>query len=247
MPKHLPVSPKPARDRSVFINCPFDAEYKPLLRAACFTILTCGYVPRCALDYNDSGEIRLTEIIKMIARSDLSIRDISRVEVDKGSGLPRFNMPLELGADLGLRLQGPARQRQRKTLILDTVMHRYDKVLSDISGMDIEAHGNNVTQIARRVRDWLNANRMPGSVILPGAAAIDGDHQAYLRIAPDIVKSLRLNPHDDLPHGDYLDVVKIALPRIEAARAATEGSKSVRLATPNPSRRSHALNRPPTS
>ena len=86
-----------------------------------------------------------------------------------------------------------------------------------------------------------------GGAVGEQVTVIDGDRQAYLRIAPDIVKSLRLDPHDDLPHGDYLDVVKIALPRIEAARAATEGSKSVRLATPNPSRRSHALNRPPTS
>jgi hypothetical protein len=86
------------------------------MRAACFAILACGYAPRCALDYNDSGVVRFTEIVKMIAECDLSIHDISRVELDKHSHLPRFNMPLELGADLGLRLEGPARQRRRKTL-----------------------------------------------------------------------------------------------------------------------------------
>ena len=128
-------------------------------------------------------------------------------------------MPLELGADLGLRLEGPARQRRRKTLILDAEAHRYDKTLSDISGMDIEAHGNDAEQIIRRVRDWLNANREIDSQILPGASAICDDYEAYLEIAPDIVAGLRLDPHDDLPHGDYLHVVQIALPRIEAARA----------------------------
>jgi hypothetical protein len=46
----------------------------------------------------------------MIAECDFSIHDISRVELDDHSRLPRFNMPLELGADLGLRLQGPALQ-----------------------------------------------------------------------------------------------------------------------------------------
>ena len=215
-----PARPKPTRARSVFINCPFDPAYKPLMRAACFAILACGYAPRCALDYSDSGAVRFAEIVKMIAECDFSIHDISRVELAAASQLPRFNMPLELGADLGLRLQGPVRQRRRKNLILDTEAHRYDKTLSDISGMDIEAHGDDPRQIIRHVRDWLNANREPGVALLPGANAINDDYDTYLKIAPDIVAGLRLDPHDELPHGDYLYVVETALPMIEAARAA---------------------------
>jgi len=220
MPAPSPARTRPARARSVFINCPFDAEYKPLFRAACFTILACGYTPRCALDYSDSGVVRFAEIVKMITECGLSVHDISRVQLDRDSRLPRFNMPLELGADLGLRLRGPARQRDRRILILDTESHRYDKTLSDISGMDIEAHGDETRKIIKRIRDWLNANRLPDSPLLPGAAAIAADHDAYLRIAPDIIAGLRLDPHDGLPHGDYLHVVKLALPLIEAARRA---------------------------
>jgi hypothetical protein len=212
-----PAATKPARGRSVFINCPFDPQYQPLLHAACFAILACGYAPRCALDYSDSGAVRFTEIVKMITECDLSIHDISRVELDEDSRLPRFNMPLELGADLGLKIAGPARQRKRKILILDAEPHRYDKTLSDISGMDPEAHGNDVGRVIKHVRDWLNANRPAGSAILPGAAAITEDHAAYLRIAPAIIRELRLDR--DLPHTDYLHVVETALPLIEAARA----------------------------
>jgi hypothetical protein len=220
MPMPSQAGSKPARARSVFINCPFDPEYKPLFRAACFAILACGYAPRCALDYSDSGAVRFAEIVKMITECDLSIHDISRVELDKDSQLPRFNMPLELGADLGLRLEGPAKQRARKILILDAESHRYDRTLSDISGMDIEAHGNNVDRVIKHVRDWLSANRGTGQPILPGAAAITADYEAYLKIAPDIIAELRLDPHDDMPHGDYLHVVEYALPLIEAARNA---------------------------
>ena len=211
---------KPAWSRSVFINCPFDPEYKPLFRAACFAILACGYAPRCALDYSDSGAMRFTEIVKMITECGLSIHDISRVELDKDSQLPRFNMPLELGADLGLRLEGPAKQRSRRILILDAEAHRYDKTLSDISGMDIETHGNIVDRVIKHVRDWLSANRGADQQILPGAVAITDDYRAYLKIAPDIIAGLRLDPHDDLTHGDYLHVVEFALPLIEAARKA---------------------------
>ena len=148
--------------RSVFINCPFDDAFKPLLRAICFTVITCGYAPKCGLDVINSGEVRLVRIVKMIAACGFSIHDISRVELDARSGLPRFNMPLELGADLGMRLEGKARHRHRKTLVLDAEPDRYDTTLSDISGLDIQAHANDVRQIIRHVRDWLNANRPDG-------------------------------------------------------------------------------------
>lgn len=216
-PRSSPIAARPSRSNSVFINCPFDDVFQPLLRAACFTIIACGYTPRCALDFGDSGAVRLQEIVRLITQCGRSIHDISRVELDRDSQLPRFNMPLELGADLGLRLAGPARQRDRRILILDTEKHRYDKTLSDISGMDIEAHGDSVDMMIKRVRDWLNANR-GDRPILPGATAIAEDHATYLTLAPDIIAALRLDPHDTLPHPDYLHVVEQALPIIERAR-----------------------------
>ncbi|HEY4942248.1 MAG TPA: hypothetical protein VII56_12545 [Rhizomicrobium sp.] len=188
------------------------------MRAICFTALACGYKPRCALDFSDSGSIRFQKIVSLITQCGLSIHDISRVELDAESRLPRFNMPLELGADLGLRLAGPVEQRRRKTLILDAEKHRYGAMLSDISGMDIEAHANDAKSVMAHVRNWLNANRRSGPV-LPGAAAIALDHVAYLKIAPDIIKAFRLDPHGRLTHGDYLNVVEEALPMIERARA----------------------------
>jgi hypothetical protein len=41
----------------------------------------------------------------------------------------------------------------------------------------------------------------PGQAILPGAAAITADYEAYLKVAPDIIAELRLDPHDDMPTG----------------------------------------------
>lgn len=180
--------------------------------------MSCGYQPRCALDFSDSGIVRITEIVTMIAACDRSIHDISRVELDQQSGLPRFNMPLELGADLGLRIAGPKVQRRRKTLVLDAEPHRYDKTLSDISGMDIEAHARDKREVIRLVRDWLNTNREAQTAPLPGAAAINDDHDSYQRISANIIATLRFDPHDTLPHGDYLYVVGKALPMIESAR-----------------------------
>jgi hypothetical protein len=180
--------------------------------------MACGYVPRCALDISDGGAARLEAIVKMIARSRLSIHDISRVQLDSATGMPRFNMPLELGADLGLRLQGGPEQRRRRTLVLDSVAHQYDVSLSDLSGMDVEVHGNDARQVVRHVRDWLNAHHRSKMQSLPGAQAINDDYDIYHHFAPHIIADLRLDPHDELPHADFLKVVRTALPRIAEIR-----------------------------
>jgi hypothetical protein len=133
-------------------------------------------------------------------------------------------MPLELGADLALKLAGSVSQQSRKLLILDAEMHRYDKTLSDISGMDIGTHGNQTAEVIRNVRHWLNANRGKQSP-LPGGTAIHDDYRAYLALAPDIAAGLRLDAPDRLSHTDYLHVVERALPRIEKARLSAKGSK----------------------
>ena len=156
---------------------------------------------RPRLDTADSGAVRITEIIELISSCAFSLHDISRVQPERSSGLPRFNMPFELGADLGLRLKGPAAQRSRKTLILDAEPHRYDRTLSDISGMDAEAHGNDPLLLIKQARDWLNTHQKVVDP-LPGAQALQADYAAVQRIAPDIIEGLRLDPHDDLPHTD---------------------------------------------
>ena len=183
----------------------------------CFGVAACGYKPRCALDESDSAAIRFNRILDLITEADFSIHDLSRVELDSSSGLPRFNMPLELGADLALRLRGPARHRRRRVMVLDAALHRYDQTLSDISGMDIEAHGNQPDRVIACVRDWLNSHR--GSAPpLPGSEAIIADYVAFQDLASDIIAKLRLDRFDRLPHADFLYVVDEALLLLERTR-----------------------------
>ena len=87
--------------RQVFINCPFDAEYLPLFRIIVFVVNACGYHVRCALESQDAGEVRMVKILRLIRECQFGIHDISRTELDPANGLPRFNMPLELGLFLG--------------------------------------------------------------------------------------------------------------------------------------------------
>jgi hypothetical protein len=46
----------------VFINCPFDPEYQPLLEAVVFCVTACGFLPRCTLEETDAGEVRIDTI-----------------------------------------------------------------------------------------------------------------------------------------------------------------------------------------
>lgn len=93
-------------DRDVLINGPFSPDYHPHFQALVFAVIRSGFTPRCARERDDAGEVRSDKICRIIAKSRYGIHDISETEPDPGSGLPRFNMPLELGLYLGARRWG---------------------------------------------------------------------------------------------------------------------------------------------
>jgi hypothetical protein len=157
--------------RNVFINCPFDADYLPLARILVFSVLRCGFQPRMATERSDSGEVRVEKIRGLIRSSRFSIHDLSRMEPLRPEDLPRFNMPFELGLDLGCRYYGTARLRSKQCLILEKERYRYQKVLSDISGNDIRAHHNEPEQLVQELRDWLRV--ASGEALLPAARLWD--------------------------------------------------------------------------
>lgn len=111
-------------ERSVFINCPFDPEYAPIFEAVVFAVHDAGFHPRCARERLDSSEIRLHKIIRLIAGSRFSIHDLSRTELDDATALPRFNMPLELGIDIGCKSFSRAHTR-KSLLIFDSQQYRF--------------------------------------------------------------------------------------------------------------------------
>jgi hypothetical protein len=56
-------------DKSVFLNCPFDQAYKPLFEAIVFTVFDCGFRPRCALETEGGGQVRIERIFGLIGDS----------------------------------------------------------------------------------------------------------------------------------------------------------------------------------
>lgn len=187
--------PAATYDESVFINCPFDVDYQAIFRAIVFAVHDCGFLARCALEVDDSGEVRISKINRIIRECRHGIHDISRTEIDPLEKLPRFNMPLELGLFLGAREFGGRRQKLKRALILDTERFRYQKFCSDIAGQDIKAHEGSAEKAIRAVRNWL-ATALDGSVLLPSAAKMADRYQAFLLDLPRISARFHLDPDD---------------------------------------------------
>ncbi len=156
---------------NIFINCPFDNEYKPLLKALIFTSLYFRFEPKISTTAS-SSDSRITEIMKLIENSKYSIHDISRCEPLKSGEMPRFNMPYEMGIDIGCSVYGTKIQKTKQCLILEKVKNRYDTVISDISGQDIKEHNNNPKKAIEKVMEWFAANEAVPIKMIPGLSTI---------------------------------------------------------------------------
>ena len=140
--------------KSVFVNCPFDPEYLPLLRPLLFTIIYLRFTPRVASEHSDSGESRIEKITRLIGQCQYSIHDLSRLRASAPGELYRMNMPFELGIEYGARLFGSARLRTKRCLVLEKDQHEFQKAISDLAGIDVKRHNNEPADIVRAVRDW---------------------------------------------------------------------------------------------
>lgn len=197
----------PARKRSsaddVFINCPFDREYAPTLRALIFVIYACGFRPRSARELDDAGQTRIEKLYNLIDDCRYGIHDLSRTELDGTHGLPRFNMPLELGIFLGAKRYGDAAQKAKRALVLDVEQYRYQKFVSDLAGMDIHEHRGDPIRALRETRDWLaNVSRRT----LPSADRLVRLYHAFLADLPALAAQLEFDPAD-VPYVDFERIV----------------------------------------
>jgi len=192
-------------NKSVFINCPIDAQYTKLFRAVVFAVLRCNYYVRCAVEEDDASEIRLNKILRMIEECRLGLHDLSRTEIDTRSRLPRFNMPFELGLFLAAKYFGCDEHDRKVCLVFEKKKHSYEALISDIKGQDIVAHGNKPRIMVIRVRNWLASNGTGGPQ-LKGGHAVWNDYIAFQRWLPRECRRHDLKDRD-LTFGDYVNLV----------------------------------------
>lgn len=160
-----------------------------MLFAATFAVLDCGYQPRCAQEVDDSGEVRVEKIKRIIEQCKFGIHDISRTELNE-QGLPRFNMPFELGIFLGARHFGAGPQRQKISLVVDREPYRYQAFFSDIAGHDISTHSGQPEPFIASIRNWLS--NATGRTTIPGANHIRAHYRGFQAALPQLCDELRL-------------------------------------------------------
>lgn len=189
-------------DTSVFINCPYDSAYEPLLHGIIFAVHHMRLEPKLALSSSDAGYLRLEKIMSLIESCRYSIHDISRTELDPSHGLPRFNMAFELGLDLGCKRYGKGRHQEKMALILDLDRYRYRKFISDIAGLDIEEHNGSVASVITVVRNWLRHSTGPFSVMAPSGSAIYARYQDFQLALPEMCEPVNWDVNQ-LPFADF--------------------------------------------
>ena len=164
-------------DKSVFINCPIDDDFAPLLEVIMFCIVYAGLKPRLATERLESGESRLDKIIELISSCALSVHDLSRCKAGKASEFFRMNMPFEFGIDMGFRRAPDKRTDRKKFIIFEKEQYDLKKALSDIAGFDVEFHQDNLQLVIKKLRNFL---RVEVGCELPGEAKLKGDYYTFL-------------------------------------------------------------------
>lgn len=146
-------------EKNVFINCPFDEEYKLFQRGIIFTLVALGYNPRISPENSDATNLRLSKIMVLIEESKYSIHDVSRIVSSAEGEYSRMNMPFELGLDFGCkRYSGTESHNSKKSLIIGDKKYEYMKAISDCSGIDIKYHNNDVKRLIESIRNWFVEN-----------------------------------------------------------------------------------------
>jgi len=160
---------QPAYEKSLFINCPFDSDFRDLLLAIVFSVAAHGFVPRSARETEGTAEPRIARILQTLADSKYSIHDLSRFSGEGEDNIARFNMPLELGMAAALRFERVGTGRPHNWLVLVPEGHVYQRFISDLAGFDPGKHTQSPASVIREVSAWL---RLQADVIDPAPSAL---------------------------------------------------------------------------
>ena len=115
-------------------------------------------------------DFRLISILNLIRTSKFGIHDLSRHTAQYAGEFSRFNLPFELGLDIGSKVFGGSGFANKKIIVLDHALHDYDSYLGDLSGQDIITHKGDPRILMNEVRDWFS--RIYQHKLLPGTDSI---------------------------------------------------------------------------
>jgi hypothetical protein len=150
--------PPPLDPNSVFLNIPYDEEFRGLYIAYIVGLYQLNLVPHLASEI-PGGDRRLNKILQLIKSCRFSIHDLSRVELSVApSGAPRFNMPLELGMTITWANLHPSRHTW---FVWESERYRLQKSASDLNGTDPYIHDGTPEGVLRELSNAFRSERAP--------------------------------------------------------------------------------------
>lgn len=137
----------------VFLNYPFDNEFRSLANAIHFAVIAAGLIPLCAKDLSFPDRPRLEMLVDAIIHCHYSVHDFSRFTGHGNDNFARFNMPIEMGMALFHALN--TQRRQHRCAFFVTTPHDYHRFASDLAGLDPKNYENDEIQLVAGVYEWL--------------------------------------------------------------------------------------------
>jgi hypothetical protein len=140
----------------VFINCPFDALYKPARNAIVLSVVAMGLEPRSALETGSVSLHRMRRISLALRGSRFSVHDLTRAFGDPAdANLARLNMPFEFGMAFfhAESVEGTADEHEWLGLV--PASHPRAEFISDLAGYDLESHDGTPDSVVPAVMAWL--------------------------------------------------------------------------------------------
>ena len=150
--------PPPPDPNAVFLNIPYDEEFRSLYIAYIVGLCQLDLVPHLASEI-PGGDRRLNKIFNLIQSCRYSIHDLSRVEVSVApTAVPRFNMPLELGMTITWQKLHPSRH---DWFVWESEPYRIQRSASDLNGTDANIHNGKPEGVLRELSSAFWRDRMP--------------------------------------------------------------------------------------
>lgn len=162
---------------------------------------------------DDASQTRIDKLYSIVEQCRFGIHDISRTELDPTHGLPRFNMPLELGIFLGAKRFGQELHSKKRALVMDVEPYRYQKFVSDLAGVDVTPHHGDPQIIVTCTRNWLVTASKRKTI--PGTAQLVTSYEAFLAGLPSIAGAAGLDPSNLI----YADLERLILAWVKSERA----------------------------
>jgi hypothetical protein len=183
----VPLPPDP---NAVFLNVPYDDEFRHLYIAYIVGLYQLGLVPHLASEI-PGGDRRLNKIIQLIQSCRYSIHDLSRVELSVSpSAVPRFNMPLELGMTITWQDLNP---NIHTWFVWESEPYRLQRSASDLNGTDPNIHDGSAEGVLRELCNAFRSDRYRSPTV---PEMLEVYHFVDSNLDGILLKSGTRNPYD---------------------------------------------------